>query len=329
MKDLLVNEGYRFDFFQAVRLLERLAPDREAVGRDGPPAREVARFRTKVGLAFPASEIHEIKDGAGDESPPEVTVAFFGMTGPLGVLPQAYTELLIERLRHRDRALWEFLDLFHHRLISLFYRAWEKYRFTVGYEQDRSDPFTQYLFDLVGLGTAGLRGRMAVADEGLLLWAGLIAQQPHSASALQSILRDDFGVPVTVDQFMPQWLPLEGEHRSRLGAANSSPGTNLVCGARVRVHQSKFRLRLGPLTYREFVSFLPTGLSFRPITDVARFLAGLEFDFDVQLVLKAAEVPACELSSAAERPPMLGWTTWLKTGDLKQDATQVVLAVAN
>jgi type VI secretion system protein ImpH len=324
----LLTEGYRFEFFQAVRLLERLEPEREPVGRDGPPSREVVRFRTRVSLEFPASQIHEVEQNR-DGGAPSMTVAFFGMTGPLGVLPHPYTELLLERTRRQDRALWEFLDLFHHRFLSLFYRAWEKYRFPVAYERTRHDPFTEYLFDLIGMGTRGLSGRMSFPDQALLLYAGLIAQKPHSAVAIESILAHQFGVPARVEQFFPQWLVLDEEYRTRLGSANSEPGRNLVCGERVRDAQSKFRVRLGPMSLERYLSFLPGGDSFAAITDLTRFLVGLELDFDVQLVLAAAEVPPCVLSSSPKTPPLLGWTTWISTRPSTEDASPVVLSVAN
>ena len=329
MRQQLLDEGYRFEFFQAVRLLERMERDREPVGGLGPANREVVRFRTPVSLAFPASEIHEVRAPDAEDAALEMVVTFLGMTGPLGVLPHPYTELLIDRVRGQDRTLWDFLDLFNHRLVSFFYRAWEKYRFPIAYERNRRDPFTEYLFDLIGQGTAGLRNRTTVPDEGLLLYAGLIAQKPHSATATEGILRDYFGAPVKIDQFQGQWIALDDAYRSFLGSANSELGSNTICGERIWNVQSKFRVRLGPLTLRQYTSFLPTGDSFRPVTDLTRFLAGLELDFDVQLVLKAEEVPACQLSSDAAALPMLGWTTWLKTQELTEDASQVILKVAN
>jgi len=328
MKQQLLEEGYRFEFFQAVRMLERLARNREPVGYEGPPDREIVRFGTRVSLEFPASEIWEIRDGRNDDAPREMTVCFLGMTGPLGLLPQCYTELLIDRTRHQDTAMRDFLDIFHHRILSLFYRAWEKYRFPIAYERSRRDSFTEYLFDLIGMGTPGLRGRLALPDEGLLLYAGLIAQRPHSASAVAATLRSYFGAPATVIQFLGRWLPLEEQHRTRLGDDNSDVGVNAVCGERIWNAQSKFRIRLGPLTLAQFQSFLPPGTSFAPLADLTRFLVGAEYDFDVQLVLRADEVPECRLESGAS-PPMLGWTTWLKTRDLTEDASEVILAVPN
>lgn len=321
----LFDEAYGFDFFQAVRILERVYSQRKAVGRDGQPLDEVVRFRTRVSLNFPPSQIYEIIGDGNRERPPEMTVAFMGLTGPLGILPAHYTELLMERTRYHDDALWEFLDLFNHRMISLFYRAWEKYRFPVAYERGEDDRFTEYLFDVIGFGTRGLRGRLRLPDQGLLFYGGLVAQRPHSASASAGMLSDYFGVPAQIEQFYGQWLKLDEESLTRLGSANSELGTSTVAGDRVWDTQSKFRLKLGPLAFEEFSAFLPIGSAFDPAADLMRLLAGMEFDFDVQLVLKAEEVPACVLTTRAKRRAMLGWTSWLKTSQFTKDDDQVVL----
>ena len=193
---LCFAEGYRFDFFQAVRLLERLYPERQPIGHSASPAEEVVRFRARLALSFPPSAIHEITpaaDAAQPAQPAQMTVAFMGLTGILGVLPRHYTELLLERGRRKDWTLRDFLDIFNHRMISLFYRAWEKYRLPIVYEaaawrHQETDRFSQYLFDFMGLGTKGLRGRMDVGDQVLLFYTGLLAQHPHSASALVGVL---------------------------------------------------------------------------------------------------------------------------------------------
>ncbi|MBK9968563.1 MAG: type VI secretion system baseplate subunit TssG [Holophagales bacterium] len=240
MKDLLYSEPYRFSFFQAVRLLERTSPGKEGVGRAVRPGNEIVRFRSHPSLAFPPSEIVELKapPPGQEDRPPEMTINFIGLTGPQAVLPYPYTELVRERISHKDTALWAFLDIFNHRFASLFYRAWEKYRFPIAYERQNEDAFTEYLFDLIGMGTPGLRGRMAVNDQALLLYAGHLAQKPHSASSIASILRDYFRVPADIVQFQGQWFPLEaGErHDARAGELRARPdGRGGLLGFRVPV----------------------------------------------------------------------------------------------
>lgn len=363
LDQLLFESPYRFEFFQAVRLLERLMPARRAVGRAGSPAREVARFRAHASLAFPASQVHDLRRN-GDDTPPEMTVAFMGLTGPLGALPTPYTELLIERARsfrrRRKRAanednsgaatttqpqahehpLVDFLDLFNHRLISLFYRAWEKYRFPIAYERQLNapdepgaralDPFTEAVFALIGMGTPGLRGRVSFKDESLLAYSGLIAQRPHSASTLAAVLQDYFAVPVRIEQFVDQRVRLEEGSLTRLGTANNQLGVNAVAGAEVSLHQAKFRVVLGPLSFDRFIDFLPQGgAAYQPACELTRLLAGPEFDFELQPVLQAAAVPDTVPTTEGERRPRLGWTSWLKTRPLTADADQVILATRN
>jgi type VI secretion system protein ImpH len=322
----LFDQPYQFEFFQAVRLLERLDAQRVPVGYDSKAARESVRFRTNQTLSFPSSEVHDLARNGTEESegPPEMTVAFMGLTGPIGVLPHHYTELLMDRARYKDTALWSFLDIFNHRMISLFYRAWEKHRFPVAYERNQLDEFTSYLFSIIGMGTGGLRGRLAFEDQALIRYGGLISQRPHSASAIAAILSDYFGVPACAVQFAGQWLDL-GEDATKLGSANSQLGVSTIAGARVWDSQSKFRIKLGPLRLQQFHAFVPAGSGFRPMKDLLRLLAGLEFDFDVQLQLKAAEVPACRIGADPHSGPRLGWTSWLKTREFLYDDEQVVL----
>jgi len=326
----LFNEPYRFGFFQAVRLLERIEAGREPVGRDGDCAKEAVRFRTRQTLSFPPCEIYQLtKDQQnGEDVAPEMMVAFMGLSGPLGVLPHHYTELLMDRARYRDTTLWRFLDIFNHRMISFFYRVWEKHRFPIAYERGAFDQFTGYLFDTFGMGTNGLRGRMSFEDQALIFYGGLIGQHPHSASAISGIISNYFGITAGLDQITGQWLQL-GENVTRLGEANSELGLSAVAGTRVWDSQSKFRMKLGPLDLKEHKAFLPTGSAFKPLAHMVRLLVGLELDFDAKLILKAKEVPFCVLTTSGEAGPRLGWSSWLKTREFVRDDDQVVLSFSD
>lgn len=323
----LIDEPYRFEFFQAVRLLEKVFPEKRAVGRNAMPAEEVVRFRSRVALDFPASEVHECRESVDERTGREkleMLVNFMGMVGVSGVLPQPYSDLVLDRIRHRDTAMWAFLDIFTHRSVSMFYRAWRKYRFPVGYERG-NDAFTGYLFDIVGLGTKGLRGRMSLPDESLLPYAGLIAQKPHSCNALENVISDYFGTTARMQQFCGQWLILDRSDYTRLGNQNSSLGENAIAGTRVWDQQSKFRVRLGPLDFKQFQAFLPNGSAYQPLKSIVKFMVGLELDFDVRLILKRKQVPSSILTTRAVRKPMLGWTTFLRTKPFKADDEQVTL----
>jgi type VI secretion system protein ImpH len=353
LNERILNEAFRFDFFQVVRLLERLGeeqrdsegrPLRFGVGQDYAPEQEVVRFRAYQSHAFPAAEIAQIRPPAetsGDgQLPPEMTVAAIGLTGPGGVLPHHYTSLLISRIRGKDFALRDFLDLFNHRTISLFYRAWEKYRFGICYERTMrsgdggvEDLFTHLLYCLVGMGTEGLRDRLEFDDEVFLYYAGHFAHHPRSAVSLERIVGDYFGLPTRVRQFQGQWLYLEPldlsvmPDASRPDGQNNRLGGNLVVGGRVWNVTSKFRVRLGPLSYQEFCRFIPSGDALRPICQLVRQYVGGEFDFDVQPVLRGEEVPWCRLGGDPADAARLGWNTWIRRGPFDRDVDDAVFSM--
>ena len=322
----MLEEPYRFEFFQAVRLFERIFAEKKPVGGEALPAEECLRFRSRVALDFPSSEIQEIREPSEENRAHEMLVNFMGLIGVSGVLPTHYTELVLDRIRHRDTAMWSFLDIFTHRAVSMFFRAWEKYRFPIAYERGNDD-FTSYVFDIAGLGTRGLRGRMSLDDESLLPYTALIAQKPHSQNAVANVVSDYFSVPAMIEQFYGQWLALNKQDLTKIGVENSQLGVNAIAGSKIWHQQTKFRIKLGPLAFKQFQAFLPTGSAFEKLKSIIKFMVSLEFDFDVQLKLKAAEVPGTVLTTRAVRKPMLGWTSFLKSQPFKTDDEQLVLAL--
>jgi type VI secretion system protein ImpH len=351
----LFAEPYRFDFFQAVRLLEELAPDRAPVGRTAAPAAEVVRFRAHLSISFPPSQIARLVPPAEAGAPPEMTVPFFGLTGPSGILPRNYTDLLL-RLQRDTRgpertALRDWFDLFNHRLLSLFYRAWEKYRFALAYERgewERGEPdaFTLALLSFIGMGQPSLRRRLCVShweagagrvlaqidDRVLLHYSGLLVQRPRSAAALAALLQDYFEMPVEVRQFHGQWLQLDRGNQSSLsdGDSNNLLGASLVAGDRVWDVVGKIRVRLGPLGYAQFAAFIPDASpspehkAFHLLAHLVRLFVGPELTFDVQLVLRAEDVPECCLSDDEDSGPRLGWNTWVLSREPGEDAADPV-----
>ncbi len=354
LSEQLFADAPSFDFFQAVRLLERMLPERKAVGREAAPLVEVARFRSHLSLAFPPSSLHAVEPPNEDRPYVRVIQTFLGQTGPSGVLPRHYTQLLLDLGRDvkgpERRSLGDWLALFDHRLISLFYRAWEKYRFWVPYERGeafRSEPdaFTSTVFSLIGLGTHGLGGRQRIAiqagvedepervlgridDLSLLYYAGLFAQRPRSAIGLQNLLTDYFQLPVHVRQFQGQWLQLEAADQTRLGT-HGALGVDAVAGDRVWDVQAKFRVRLGPLVLERFEEYLPDRSpdsrrkSLFLLAQMTRLYVGPELDFDVQLVLTAGEVPKSRLGGEGFGS-RLGWNTWVVSRSPERDADDAI-----
>jgi type VI secretion system protein ImpH len=327
LEQTLFEAPFRFDFFQTVRLLERrLPPGGTRVGGEGPPAREAVRFHARLGLNFPASALERLEPPKAPDRPAALTVNFLGLTGPSGVLPYVYTEFLRAGARAGYSAPAAFLDLINHRLVSLFYRAWEKHRAALDAERENSDRFALPVFALMGLGLQSHRERHQFPDRVLLKYAGFFAQQRRPAVVLEALLRDFSGLPVEVVQFAGRWLTLDPADRSTVGGRNgqNALGVNLVLGKQVWDEAGQIRLRLGPLSYAEFRDHLPGGPGLRPLVELARLFVGAGLDVEVQLVLKAAEVPACRLSSRCGKAAQLGRDAWLQGRQPTRDADEAV-----
>jgi len=327
--DRLFREPERFRFFQAVRLLEREAAreaevdrriePRRPIGEDAEPVVEIVRFRATPSLAFPPGEISSLKRANGHR--PEMSVSFFGLAGPSGVLPQHYTTTLIRALREKSLSLRDFLDVFNHRLISLFWRAWAKYRLPVAYEQGArrgGDAITEALRALTGISGEHLRERTCVADETFIHYSGHLSHFPRSASGLGAMLSDYFGRPVHVQQFHGRWLALARSERSRLVSRDAPQGVycalgiDATLGERVWDVQGSFRLHIGPLTYAQFMRFMPEGDDLKHLAELTKFYVGPALAFDVQLTLKKTDVPQLRLAGEGNERPRLGWNTWLR-----------------
>jgi len=312
-----------FEFFQAVRLIERLLPDRAPVGRFVSPDKEVMRFNAHNAFPFPASQIQRL---IWDGDVPVLVVNFMGLTGPMGVLPLYYTEMMLERIRNKDYGIIQFFDIFNHRMISLFYQAWEKYRFTLAYERGERDTFSHHLMDLIGIGSGDLQDRLRVRDDSLLFYGGLLALRPRSAVALQRIIEDYFEVPVEIEQFTGAWFRLAPKDLcvfDRASTESEQLGFGAVVGDEIWHQQSGVRLHLGPMGIEQYLDFLPTGSAYLPLQSLAKFAGRGELDFEVRLILKKDDVPPCELGAT----PRLGWTSWAMTQPKPAHAGDTILTI--
>ena len=324
VEDWLFAEGHRFDFFQAVRLLEMIhtmhGERLSTPGQGADPANEIIHFRSAVKLNFPASDIAQVKrrkDMPSREQPPapaEMTVNFLGLAGCLGALDIPSTELVLQRASHKDTALKDFLDIFNHRLVSLLYRIRKHHRVGLGSATPGDDQTARYLYSMIGMGTPRLQNRMRVRDRALLYYAGILAQKPRSIAGLKQILMDYFHVPVEMTQFVGKWCDLEEDQWTTIGESGTNQRLGrdtVVLGTRVWDQHARFEIQLGPLSRTEFESFLPTEWCFSVLCDLVRFYVSDDFEFNVRLILKAEEIKAVELSAE----PALSWTTWLGPSD--------------
>jgi type VI secretion system protein ImpH len=324
----LRDDACSFEFFQAVALLQRMMSDRRPVGHFSSPEDEVVHFHANPRMGFPASEIQQLELHA--DAPADMMVNFMGLTGPEGVLPYVYSELILERLRAKDRTLQSFFDLFNHRAVSLFYRAWQRTRFPVNYAAGSRDSFTQYLRDLLGIGTAGLCDRQATEDEALMHYVSLFAMQSRSAVALEQVLSDYFEVPIEIEQFTGAWYSLDEATQCAMNdkdAMSTQIGSGAVVGDAIWDRQGRVRIRIGPINMERYDDFLPGGSAYAALQAITQFFSNGCLDFEAQLVLDRKEVPAVELDLDATHPARLGWVSWAKTAPLSVDPDDTILAL--
>lgn len=346
--EALGKQPHRFEFFQAARILEQLGRRQgrdprfealRAVGEDADPKREAVRFAAAQSLAFPTSEVARFRqsdvdpDRKGPPGPPRLSVGFMGMTGPSGVLPQQFTELLIRSVRAKSFSLRDFLDLFNHRTVSLFYRSWEKYRLPPSYERGGAggrDAISAALYDLIGLGSGHLRQRLTVDDEAFVHYCGYLSHGPKSAAGLEAMLSDYFERRVEIEQFKGRWMNLAADELTAMPGAHDAEsafcqlGVNAVVGDRVWDVQGSVRIKIGPLTYEQFVRFMPSGEDLKKLAELTRIYVGPGLSVDVQLTLAKEDVPECQLVSEGDGVPRLGWNTWIKHGPFKRDVDDAV-----
>jgi type VI secretion system protein ImpH len=323
LRQQIEEEPYRFHFFQAVRLLQRMDPERKPVGYFVPPSGEVVRFTSRPSLAFPASEIHDLERDEHGQA--RMNIEFMGLCCSLSVLPNVYTEHMLERINRKDKpdhAMEEFFNIFNHRMISMFYRGWEKYRYYVAYERSGEDKLSALLFDLLGLGTEGMRERSGVPDRFLLSYVAHLAPQVRSSMSLEQLLEEYFEVPVQISQFIGSWSTLPPAHRTCLdeqGRDSGVLGRGTIVGDEVWDQHGRIRVTIGPMRLARYLEFLPGKGAHRDLVAWLRFFSNGSYESEVRLILAREEVPHCTLGSDQENGPKLGLLSWLRTRPIERD----------
>ena len=325
LRVMLEAEPFRVEFFQAVRLLQRLERERGPIGYFIAPGMESVRFAALPTLAFPPSQLYSLDRGPDGQL--RLIVQFMGAAAAVSILPHAYTEYLLALERDKNYTFGDFLDVFNHRMISLFYRGWEKYRIFVGFERGDKDTISPALLDLLGLGTSGLRDRSSLPDRAYLTYAGLLGRHVRSASSLKQILENYFEVPVRIEQFAGTWRSLPATDLSVLqDTARSSErlGIGTVVGTEVWDYHGRIRISLGPMPFAKYTGFLPGGAPHLDLQGWFRFFSSGQYEAEVQLILERQDTPGCELGARGSGEPRLGLVSWLKTKPLTRNPGDAV-----
>ncbi len=334
----LFEQPYRFQFFQAVRMLE-LWLKKNGLPREGAVA-SFLRFQNSLSLNFPASQLEAMdtepralaKDSAalgealqrGELKYIRITPAFMGFLGTAGALPAHYTErIAAHALYERDDGPRAFLDTFSNRTLALFYEAWRKYRLELQYEIDGKDRFLPLLLSMAGLGNHALRHRLSDGGEGVLdesvgYFAAAMRHRPASAAMIGKVLSDYFGEPINVTQFIGAWYDVPPTQQTTLGGTNAQLGMSALVGGRVWQRDLRMRLTVGPLDRAGFDAFLPGGLAARALAKMLTMFTGLTLEYEVHIVLRAPDVDGVTLSEE-RHGGRLGWDSFLCTAPETRD----------
>jgi type VI secretion system protein ImpH len=302
----LADAPYRHDFYQTLRRLECLYDTKPRWGEALRPIDEPVRLGQDPDLSFAPAPLASFS--AEDGEAPRLQVRLFGLFGPNGPMPLHITEYVRERLRLAgDPTLSRFFDLFHHRFLALFYRAWAQAQPHVSRDRPQADRFTVYVGSFLGMAPSTSRDRDALPDLAKFFHVGALIRLARDAEGLTHILEHFFHVPVRIEEFVGHWMQLKVTERSALGDEGAALGAGAVLGGRVWDRQHKFRVCLGPLTLAQYENFLPGRSALRKLVDWVRMYLSFELDWDVRLVLEQSEVPKLTLGGGQR----LGWTTWL------------------
>lgn len=334
----LFEQPYRFQFFQAVRMLE-LWLKKNGLPREGAVA-SFLRFQNSLSLNFPASQLEAMdtepralaRDSAalgealqrGELKYIRITPAFMGFLGTAGALPAHYTErIAAHALYERDDGPRAFLDTFSNRTLALFYEAWRKYRLELQYEIDGKDRFLPLLLSMAGLGNHALRHRLSDGGEGVLdesvgYFAAAMRHRPASAAMIGKVLSDYFGEPINVTQFIGAWYDVPPTQQTTLGGTNAQLGMSALVGGRVWQRDLRMRLTVGPLDRAGFDAFLPGGLAARALAKMLTMFTGLTLEYEVHIVLRAPDVDGVTLSEE-RHGGRLGWDSFLCTAPETRD----------
>lgn len=317
----LDREPWAHDLLAVLRRIERSFPDRPRIGDSATRREDYVALGEDPYLGFPASNVSRVDRDAQGRL--RLFVRFLGLLGPQGALPLATTDEAFGWAMARDDAFPRFLDLLNHRFLQLFFRAWADARPIAQHDRPGADRFQTYIGAAAGFGSEIFRNLDTIPDAGKVAFAGLLAPAARAGSRLANAATGLLGVRVEVEEFVGGFLEFDPADRTRLGAAHSRLGVDLLVGASVYSIEDKIRLRVLTRNMAEYEDLLPSGERCEPLADLVFLYLGHELDWDLELALPTEAVLPVRLGGFGR----LGYTTWMTSatadkaaGGYRQDA---------
>ncbi|MFJ3458560.1 type VI secretion system baseplate subunit TssG [Scandinavium goeteborgense] len=300
------NAPWDAGFISLMRVISATTPSNPQPARAALPAQETFILGQCASMTFAPREISAL---SWHNDKLKLQLFGLGVWGAQGAMPLHMTEQAYARAELHDTTLTDFLDIFHHRALTQFYRAWHVSQDTASLDRMDDQRFAFYIGSLVGLDPRKLDNTPLPVHARLASSAHLIREARNPEGVLGA-LHYYFGIPVNIEEFSPQWLLLDKNAQSIFGQEESALllGDGGILGDMVLDRQHKFRLVLGPLTLEQYMSFSLWGQDLPVLREWVRNFIGYEYAWDVKLVLAADQVPVTRLNGSHQ----LGYTTWLE-----------------
>ena len=248
---------------------------------------------------------------------------FFGLWGANGPMPHELTQYVLDQERdHNDSTLADFADVFHHRLLSFFFKARANAQKTIDYDRPEDARFPRFINSFFGAGTKGFCNRDSIPDQAKTFYSGHLSSATRHKSGLQAILEDFFGIKTQIQSFVGHWMTLPEDCCTRLGESESTSllGENIIVGKTVWDCQLKFRVVMGPMGEKDFERMLPGGKAYPMLKDWVGLYTSQVALWDLQLILKAKEAEPIALGESGN----LGCSTWLMTEPLQENSEDLI-----
>ncbi|EDT2963764.1 type VI secretion system baseplate subunit TssG [Salmonella enterica subsp. enterica] len=307
----------RHNFFALVDAIYRFTGRHDDISLATDPDDDVVRFEADPRIAFPGSDVVGVQ--RNDSGQYVVKVAFSGLHGSQSPLPGYYLDQIAWESAQGESGMADFLDLFSHRMIQFVWHIWRKYRWHICFNNGGTDEFTQRMYALVGLGSKTQRDRLAINHSKMLAYAGVLAGPGRSSEIVCDLVSHCFDLEdVALQRWQLRKVDISPSQQNQLGGylqrdwnrlPRSVLGQNFTLGSRVPDRSGKFLLRIRGLSRERFLSFLPNGDSFLPLTLFVAFILRDQFAWDLRLEMAPEQIGGMTLGD--ERTSRLGWTTFV------------------
>lgn len=302
MSDNTLRRG----LYASLSALESQHPELPRLGEALRPQQEPVRLGQLPFMNFAVRELARLDQQDGLQ---RMYFQNFGLLGPQGALPLHLTEYALNRVQHaKDNTFTEFLNVFHHRMYLLFYRAWANAQPHIAWRTGDLNPYSRSAANLAGHGAEAFGGQMALQDSRRLGGAGHLTRSSRSREGLERWLSGLLALNVRAFDFLGQWLNMPASDSWRLGLGKQQLGQSILLGRRCLDVHSTVRIEYGPMAFKRYLELLPGQRQRQVLDEAVACHLSLEYEWQHCLLLKGEEVPPCRLG---KRGAALGRTAWL------------------